>query len=318
MKGSGVMDKKKIIKFIVVTMAMAWTLEIIGSLLSLNMEGDASRLAFQGAMAITMFTPLIASLITKTGVKSIGWKPRLKGNVKWLFFAIFMPLVFTILGAVIFFAIWPDLFSLDGSYMLKTVEAAGLDPEEYKAALEQSGLSIGMLSLISVVQCVTYAPFLNMFLAAGEEAGWRGFLYPEFRKKFSRPVTWIIGGTIWAVFHFPAMLLVGYEYGRNYIGAPVLGLFTFALTCIVWGMFHEVIYDKTKCIWFPALLHGSINAAATLFQLVLNAEHMDEIEKYMVFGPAPHGLISVIPTIVIAVILGVIVLKEDKKKAVAE
>ena len=82
-------------------------------------------------------------------------------------------------------------------------------------------------------------------------------------------------------------------------------------------MFHEVVYDKTKCIWIPALLHGSINAAGTLFQLVLNAEHEEQIARLLVFGPAPHGLISVIPTLIIAVIMAVIVLKEDKKKALA-
>ena len=308
------MDKKKVIKFTVITFAIAWTIQIIASIIARNVEGLAGTYIFQGSMMVVMFAPLIASIIAKTGVKSIGWKPRLNGNVKWLFFAIFMPLLFTALGAAFFFLFRPDLFSLDGSYMLKTVESLGMDPVEYEESLKQSGLSLQMLSLISVVQCVTYAPFINMFLAIGEEAGWRGFLYPELNKKFSRAVTWVIGGAIWAAFHFPAMLIAGYEYGTDYIGAPVLGLVAFTITCITWGMFHEVIYSKTKCIWFAALLHGAINAAATLFQLVINGNKMDEIQKLMVFGPGPHGLISVIPTIVIAVILAVTVLKEGKNK----
>lgn len=317
MKGSGGMDKKKVIKFIALALGMSWLIQIIVCLISRNIEGYAGILIFQVGMMVVMFTPLIASIIAKTGVKSIGWKPRLKGKVKWIFFAVFLPVIFTFSGFVIFFMIWPDLFGFDGSFMLKAVESAGMDPVEYKQALEQSGMTMQMMSLITVLQCVTYAPFLNMFLAVGEEAGWRGFLYPELKKKFSRPVTWIIGGAIWASFHFPSMLLAGYEYGTDYIGAPVLGLAAFTLTCIVWGMFHEIIYDKTKCIWIPALLHGSINAAATLYQLVLNAQHEEEIARLLIFGPAPHGLVSIIPTLIIAVVMAVIVLKEDKKKAVA-
>ena len=315
MKGSGVMDKKKVIRFTALVLGMSWVWQIIICLISLNVEGYASTLVFQAGMALCMFMPLIAAIISKAGVKSIGWKPKLKGNVKWIFFAILVPVVFTFLGIAVFFAIWPDLFSMDGSYMLKTVEQAGIDPAEYMESMNQQGLTMETLMLITVVQCVTYAPFINMFLAVGEEAGWRGFLYPELRKKYSRVVTWLIGGAAWAAFHFPAMLIAGYEYGKDYIGAPVLGLVAFTLTCIIWGMFHEVVYDKTKCIWIPALLHGAINASATLFQLVLNGNREDEIAKLIIFGPAPHGLISMIPALIIAVITAVIVLKEDKKKA---
>ena len=309
------MDKKKLIKFLVFALGLSWAIQIVVSILSLKIGGLIGNYVFQGGLAIVMFTPLIASIIAKTGIKHIGWKPRLKGNVKWIFFAILMPVVFTVLGCVIFFVIWPNLFSFDGSYMLLVVEGQGIDPVEYKQSIEMTGLNMQTLSLIQIIQCVTYAPFINMLLAIGEEAGWRGFLYPELNKKFSRVMTWIIGGAVWAAFHFPAMLIAGYEYGTNYIGAPVLGLVTFTIATIVWGMFLEVIYDKTKCIWFPALLHGSINAAASMFQLFLNGGQIEQIEKLMVFGPAPHGLISIIPTAIIAIILAASVLKENKKIA---
>lgn len=309
------MDKKKLIKFLVFALGLSWAIQIVVSILSFMIGGLIGNYVFQGGLAIVMFTPLIASIIAKTGIKHIGWKPRLKGNVKWIFFAILMPVVFSVLGCVIFFVIWPELFSFDGSYMLLEVEEQGIDPVEYKQSLEMAGLNMQTLSLIQMIQFVTYAPFVNMLLAIGEEAGWRGFLYPELNKKFSRVLTWIIGGVVWAAFHFPAMLIVGYEYGTNYIGAPVLGLVTFTITTIVWGMFHEVIYDKTKCIWFPALLHGSINAAASMFQLFLNGGQIGQIEKLAVFGPAPHGLISIIPTVIIAIILAAFVLKENKKIA---
>jgi len=308
------MDKKKVIKFIAITLGAAWILQSIVGLLSLKIGGVTGTLIFTIGMSIVMFVPLISALIAKADFKGMGWKPKFKGNIRWIFFALWMPVVFSVLGLVIFFAVKPEIFSLDGSYaLLQASASAGMESEECLAQLEKSGLSLQMMMIISAIQMVTYAPFINMIVALGEEVGWRGFLYPELKKKFSRVNTWLIGGAIWGAFHFPVMLINGYEYGKDYIGAPFLGLIVFVITCITWGMFHEVIYDKTKCIWFPALLHGSLNASANMFQFVLDGSKTDEISKFFILGPAPHGLISIIPTIIIAVILAVIVLKEDRK-----
>ena len=311
-KGEIYMDTKKVIKYTVITLLLAWTIQIAASVIGNNIGGTAGTMLFRGGLAVCMFMPLIAAIIAKADFKGMGWKPKFKGNLKWIVFALLVPVTLTILGFVLFFAIWPELFSLDGSYLLKTVEEMGMDPAEYKAALEQTGMSMTGLTLISIIPCITYAPFMNMFLAIGEEAGWRGFLYPELNKKFGKVTTWLIGGVAWAVFHFPAMLLAGYEYGTDYIGAPVLGLVVFTLFCISMGVIHGIIYDKTKCIWFPALLHGSVNAGVTLYQMVLNGERIDDINRHLIFGPAYNGLVSIIPVVILAVVMAVIVLKDRK------
>lgn len=313
-KGREVMDKKKVIKFLIITMILAWGLQITGSLVSKNVGGMTGLLVFQACLAICMFTPLVSALIVKTDFKGMGWKPKLKGNLKWILFSLFVPMVLSILGCVVFFAIWPELFSTDFSYLINEYEELGMDAAALKDSIAGTGISPVVIILVSMIQCVTYAPFINMFLAIGEEAGWRGFLYPELGKRFSRVTAWIIGGAIWAAFHFPAMLLAGYEYGSDYIGAPVLGLVTFTLFCITFGILHEIIYDKTKCIWIPALLHGSVNAAFTMYQMVLNAEHLEKINKLAVFGPCTNGLVAMIPSVILTVIIAAVVLKNDKKK----
>ena len=107
------------------------------------------------------------------------------------------------------------------------------------------------------------------------------------------------------------MLIAGYEYGLDYIGSPWLGLITFTVFCIVLGILEEIVYDRTKCIWFPALLHGSINAVATLPQLFMNANDPD-IAKYMVLGPLPNGLIAMIPIIIFAAAMAAWSIKRKK------
>ena len=308
-----IMDKKKVIKYTVITLALSWSIQIAVSLISHNIDGMTGQLVFSGGLAVCMFMPLLSAVIVKADIKHFGWKPKLKGNVKWLLLSLFAPVILSVLGFTLFFAIWPDLFSLDGSYLIDSYVSLGMDAEEAEKTVLQTGMSMQMMGLITVIQCVTYVPFLNMFLAIGEEAGWRGFLYPELNKRFGRIPTWLIGGFIWAVFHFPVMLIAGYEYGKDYVGAPVLGLITFTVFCITLGALHEIIYDKTRCIWFPALLHGSINAAITLYRMVLDGSRIDEINRLMVFGPGYNGLISMIPAVVFVIIVAAVVLKGDKK-----
>ena len=305
------MDKKKIIKFVVITFILAWALEILASIFYVKNPGKIGKSIFQIGLCVTMYTPLLATLIQNKTLKGMGWKPKLKGNIKWIFWAMLVPALAVTLGAVLFFCIYPDLFdSTASSYLRKQGEDMGVD---ILAQLESQGISPKMYTGIMAIESVTIAWVINMFLAVGEEAGWRGFLYTELRKGFGRVSTWIIGGVIWAAFHFPVIIIAGYEYGTDYLGAPVLGLIVFSLNCIVIGMLHEIIYDKTKCIWFPALLHGVYNAAATVPLLFWNMNSEEKASKLMILGPGVNGIIGMIPMVIFAVIMAVMVIREEQR-----
>ena len=168
------MDKKKVIKFVAVTYAIAWTLQIIGSLYAVNNPGFTGTMVFQGALAVCMYAPMLAAFLVKADFKGMGWKPKFKGNIGWLFFAAYVALPLTAVGAAIFFLIFPGFFDTTGSYMIAQYEAAGVDMEE---KLQEAGLNMQTLLVLSFIPAL-YAPFLNIITAIGEEAGWRGFLYP--------------------------------------------------------------------------------------------------------------------------------------------
>ena len=302
------MDTKKIIKFLVITYVIAWTIQIAVSLYMVNNPGQTGTTVFQVGLAVCMFAPLIAALISKASFKGMGWKPRFKGNIGWLVFAAYGVIPVFAAGAVLFYMLFPNLFDTSGSYYIAATEAAGVDIVE---ELAKSGMSIQTYLLVSMAALI-YAPFVNIITAIGEEAGWRGFLYPELNKKFSRPVVWTIGGVIWAAFDFPAMIIGGYEYGLEYIGSPWFGLIVFTVFCITIGILEEIVYSKTKCIWYAALLHGSINAAAT-FPIVYANVNSSDLAKLMIFGPAPNGIIAGFPMIILAVIMGIAVIRKEKK-----
>ena len=303
------MDKKKLVIYLAVTYMIAWTLQIIGSLYMVNNPRMTGTLVFQGCLAVCMFAPLIAALIAKGNLSGMGWKPKFKGRIGWLFFSAYIVVPLTFLGAALFFAVFPNLFDGNGSYLISTAKEQGVN---FTEILEKSGIDMKTYMIIGLIPTTFIAPFINIITAIGEETGWRGFLYPELNKSFGKTGTWIIGGICWSVFHFPAMLLGGYEYGFDYLGAPWLGLITFTLFCIAAGILEEIVCDRTKCIWYPALLHGSINAVASLPQLFMNANDPD-LNKMIVLGPLPNGLIAMLPIIIFAVFMAAVTIHRNKE-----
>ncbi|MDE5747706.1 MAG: CPBP family intramembrane metalloprotease, partial [Acetatifactor sp.] len=153
--------------------------------------------------------------------------------------------------------------------------------------------------LISAVGCLTYAPLVNSFLAVGEEAGWRGFLYPQLKAKFGRRKGWLIGGAIWGIWHWPVIWLIGYEYGTNYVGFPIAGMLIFCIFATAAGIVCDWLYEKSGSIWIPSVFHGAVNAAGTVPMALCLAN----TGSMILLGPAPIGMLAGIPLIAFAVIL---------------
>ena len=97
----------------------------------------------------------------------------------------------------------------------------------------RSELGVSTLSYLlqNGLFAVILAPAINMFPALGEEVGWRGYMMPRLKERFGLLNGRLLGGVVWGVWHWPLMLLVGYEYGTNYLGAPVLGLVVWCVVC---------------------------------------------------------------------------------------
>ncbi len=303
------MNTKKVITYTVITLAIAWTIGIVISLFAVKNPTGLGKLVFQVGAMVMMYVPFLATLITNKTLKGIGWIPKFKGCAFLLPICFFGPQILTIIEGAVFFLIFPAYFDMSGSYLLAQGESMGVNLIEQ---LEAQGISVKIYYIITIAQAFIYAPLINMFLALGEEVGWRGFLYPELNKKFPRPVTWIIGGTIWSAFHFPLIIIAGYEYGMDYPGFPFVGLIVFTVFCIVAGIFEEIVYSKSKCIWYPAILHGAINATSFIL-LFINMNH-PKTGSVLILGPALNGIIPLILSTILAIIVGSLVISKSKKE----
>jgi len=283
---------KKLFSFLLWAFGIAWVLQVVAGI----MYRSGNAMLFSVLLSVTMFAPLIAVLLSRIDLKQMGWKPRIRGNVKYILAAWFGPALLGTAGAVLYFLLFPEAF--DSAFADRIASAIG---EEGIARLEATGLSIPAYIIINIVASLIYAPWLNMFFALGEEAGWRGAMYPVLREHFGTAKGRIVGGIIWGAWHWPIMILAGYEYGTSYWGAPVTGPLLFCVIATAMGILLDWVYEKTNCIWIPSLGHGAINAFAGIPALFLKPEYSNNL----LVGPLMVGIIGGLPMILAAVLVSV-------------
>ena len=282
---------KKLSKYLLWAFGSAWIFQIVAGILFRK----GNSISYSVLLALSMFAPLLASVMSGAEIRRIGWKPHIKGNFRWILIAWFVPAILGMVGAALYFLLVPNAFDTTFAYVRTLLGNEGL------SQLESNGLSIQTYAIISTVSAITYAPFVNMLFAVGEEAGWRGTMYPILKDRFGITRGRLLGGAIWGVWHWPIMLLAGYEYGTTYWGAPVTGPLLFCVITIAMGILFDFLYGKTSCIWVPALCHGAINAFAGVPTLFLNPAYADKL----LLGPLIIGVISGLPLMLTAFILSI-------------
>ena len=274
-------EKRCLTAYLIWAFGIAWVLQIAAGICF----QAGNPMAYTGLLALSMFAPLVAVVLSKFGLKRIGWKPRIKGNIRWILFAWFAPAVLGTLGAALYFLLVPKALDTELSYLYYMLGNEGI------RQLENSGLSVSMYVVISCISALTFAPWLNLFFAVGEEAGWRGAMYPILKSRFGVLKGRILGGILWGIWHWPIMILSGYEYGSSYWGAPITGPLLFCLITVAMGILLDWLYDKTHCIWVPALCHGAINAFAGVPTIFLNPSYRNQL----LLGPLMIGLVGGLP-----------------------
>ena len=288
----------KIRRYLIFTFVFAWTIGIIGAH-DHNIGSAGGELSFSLSLAFCMFMPTLGAFLCGADIPGMGWRPRFRQNIRLYLFAWLAPTFFQLAGAALYFLIFREDFDLTGEYL------AIFRPAVY-ADLVRSGKSYTGYAAKEIIAPLfsIYFP-TSVIMGLGEEIGWRGFLFPELDGRFGRTKAVLLGGVIHGAWHFPVMLLAGYEYGKDYIGAPLLGLFAFCVFTVTTGIISYHLYEKSTSIWLPALYHAAVNSVFNPY--ILGAyKHAER----MVFGPLDIGLIGVIPALIFAVFL----LRSDNKR----
>jgi membrane protease YdiL (CAAX protease family) len=118
-----------------------------------------------------------------------------------------------------------------------------------------SWTKLGIMNGFPVVSPVTLALMLVVLNGIGEETGWRGFAFAEFRRRHGVLVSGLLVAPIWALWHVPAFAVLETYRG---LGPGALVGFVIGIACgsIVLGWLYEA---SGRSLLAVSLWHGTYN-----------------------------------------------------------
>lgn len=245
---------------------------------------------------VAIFIPLIAVLVARLPFRKLGFK--IKVGFKNFFLSLMSTQLLTYVGTAIFLLIFRDKWEVSLDSLLSQF------PAEYASAFESVGINAKTILPMMFLSSLAAVPISQVIPSLGEEAGWRGVMYPFLKAKLGKTAGRIVGGILWGIWHWPLLILGGHFYGKEYLGAPVLGPIVICIALAAFGIYIDHLYEKTGSIWMASLAHSGMNAAAVPMMLISVSD-----PSLSILGPTGFALIPIVPVIVADV---VITLKERR------
>lgn len=281
---------KRVAVYLAFTFGLTWTVWIVsGIVLGAYTTGLSSSPAMIAVVAVGMFFPLVGALLTNAVLGRenrfpLAVNPRIRGNAKSYLLAWFVPACASVLGAALYFAVFPSQFDA-GAGMFFSAAAPAVEAGQIPADMVQ------VLFVAQLVFAVTLAPLINMIPAFGEEAGWRGMLFPNLALRFSPRMAVLIGGAIWGLWHAP-ITVMGHNYGLGYAGWPVAGILAMIVFCTSLGSCLSYLRVRAESVWPCALAHGAINAISGI------GLYFSSVGATLL-GPSPAGILAGVPLLLL-------------------
>lgn len=295
MSVSSKQTRNRILLFLGITFVLTWAFCLLvlypvanGEVLS-GIPSTITQLFTASIMFFPSIGVLLTRLITKEGFTDCWLRPNLKKNLPTYLLAWFAPGVLTLLGSGLYFLLNKGSFDPTCGYLQQLLASMG-------APMDAIPIPLGLLMAVQCVQALVLAPVLNFVTCFGEEWGWRGYLLPKMHSLLPTIPTLLITGVIWGLWHAP-LTIIGHNYGMDYPGFPFAGIAMMCLFCTVLGIFMSYVTLKTKsCI--PAILaHGAVNGISAI-GIYFTANGGNPF-----IGPAPTGIIGMIPFLILAIFL---------------
>lgn len=240
-----------------------------------------------------MWAPAIAHgltrLLTRERWERVSLRPQLRRAWPYWVAAWLLPGLLTIVGMAAYFLTFPHHY--DASLGALREMLAAQMPEG--VGLEE--LNVWALAAVQVAQAVLLAPILNSLATFGEEFGWRGYLQPKLLGLGPRRAL-LLTGAIWGIWHWP-VILMGYNYGFDYLGAPFLGPLAMVWFTVVAGTLLGWLTLRGKSAWPAVIGHAALNGMAGLGVIFLRGD------PHTLLGPTPVGLIGGIGFTATAVVI---------------
>ena len=292
------LDTKRIYLYLLFAFGIAWAAALVifltGGLQQspVLIAGTPVTLAFILLSAVVMWSPGLAHILTRIITRE-GWqikqlKPRFKQTWPYWLVGWFLPGILTLAGLAVFLLIFPAYFDPSFSTLRTLIETNAPD-------MDLTGNTLWLIVAVQTIQAMLLAPLINSFATFGEEFGWRAYLQPKLMPLGERRAVLLVG-VIWGVWHWP-IILMGYNYGFDYPGAPILGPLAMVWFTIIFSIFLGWLTIKSGNVWPAVIGHAAINGIAGLGGLFVQGE------PNPLLGPLPVGIIGGIGFTLVALLI---------------
>jgi membrane protease YdiL (CAAX protease family) len=278
-------DRKRIFIFV----AIAYGFSIAMGLVIFNTYRKVTAPGAGVLLVALMFASTIANIATRL-ITHEGWSNTFlrvdlrRGRWRYYLAAWFLPPMATLVGAAIYYLLFPGRFDASMTYARQPGVASigsGMDP---------------WLFFITQVGIAMVRPFSEaLLLSFGVEFGWRAYLQPKLMPLGPRKAA-VLVGVIWAVWHWPAIFL-GFNYGFGYWGAPVAGPLLFVLVLIFQSAFYAWVTLRSGSVWPAAIAHGAINSSNRLALIFGSGE------PNALIGPGFQGIIGALGYVALGLLI---------------
>ena len=280
------LEWKRILIFLLFAFGIAWSVAGVlygmGGLAKSPMLIPSLKISWALVLIAVMYMPAPAlAHVSTRWITGEGWSiPSLRLNLRraWRYYLlawIVVPLLATLLGSGVFFALYPQYFDPSLTTIRQMVEQS--------APGTQLPPSIVLVSL-SLVQGILLGGIINSPFTFGEEFGWRGYLQEKLM-----PLGWrkamVVMGVVWGIWHWP-IIAMGHNYGLDYPGYPWTGMLAMVWFCFIVGTFLGWVRLKSGSVWPAVVGHAAINAIAGAGALVVTGN------PNPLLGPLATGVIA--------------------------
>jgi membrane protease YdiL (CAAX protease family) len=277
-------DRKRILIFVGITYGIV----IVAALVIFFDGGHKSDFTPVTPLAIIFsyligYAPALANiatrLITREGWSNTYLRPNLRRGWPFYLAAWTLPITAIILGGSIYFLLFPGKFDLSMAFARETGEISATDT----LATVMSREALGGFFIVL---------FGALLLFIGEEFGWRAYLLPKLMPLGPRKAV-LLTGAIFGMFHWPTIFM-GFQYGLDYWGAPVVGPLLFVLIIMSPSVIFSWVTLRTGSVWPACIAHAEHNAFCSLMIYFLRGA------PDVLIGPVPEGIVGCLGYVLLA------------------
>ncbi len=247
MVSQNTLQRKGILSFLVITFAITYLIE--GALILSGFRFTAIPGMFgQLVVLAAMWVPTFATLIT---VKFVTHERHAIGNFR------LGPLKSYVEAAIVLPAAFAAIYGVTWSLGLSTLD---LKLEQFRTMFVNTGMDLPAipdpaLPILGILfASLVIGPFVNGFIALGEEIGWRGYLLPRLMP-LGKARAYMLSGLVWGLWHTP-LVLIGYTYPDH----PILGSLMFIAMTTALGVYINEVTIQNNSVILAGWAHGIFNA----------------------------------------------------------